>query len=94
MAVARVVTFDGVSKARLDEMQQEMEGQAPPEGVNAKEIIVLHDGEAEKSVVILLFDNEDDYRQGDQILNDMPTSDTPGQRTSVGKYDVAMRETM
>jgi hypothetical protein len=89
MAVARVVTFDGVSKARLDEMQQEMEGQAPPEGVNAKEIIVLHDGEAEKS-----FDNEDDYRQGDQILNDMPTSDTPGQRTSVGKYDVAMRETM
>jgi hypothetical protein len=44
--------------------------------------------------VILLFDNEDDYRQGDQILNDMPTSDTPGQRTSVGKYDVAMRETM
>jgi hypothetical protein len=94
MAVARVVTFDGVSKARLDEMQQEMEGQAPPEGVNAKEIIVLHDGEAEKSLVILLFENEDDYRQSDKILSDMPASDTPGQRTSVGKYDVAMRETM
>jgi hypothetical protein len=94
MPVARVVMFDGVSKARLDEMQQQMEGQAPPEGVNAKEIVVLHDADAEKSVVILFFENDDDYRQGDKILSDMPASDTPGQRTSVGKYEVAMRETM
>jgi hypothetical protein len=94
MALARVVTFDGVSKARLDEMQQEMEAQAPPEGVEAKELIVLHDADAEKSVVILFFDSEDAYRQGDEILNAMPAGDTPGQRTSVGRYDVAMRETM
>ena len=28
---------------------------------------------------------------GDEILNAMPSEDTPGHRTSVKKYDVAMR---
>jgi hypothetical protein len=91
MALARVVTFDGVSKDRMQEMQKEMEGGQPPEGMPPAEIIVLHDGDAEKSLVVLIFDNEDDYRKGDEILNAMPAGDTPGQRTSVTKYDVAMR---
>jgi hypothetical protein len=52
---------------------------------------VLHDPEAEKSLVILFFDNEDDYRRGDEALNAMPAGDTPGQRTSVAKYEVAAR---
>jgi hypothetical protein len=91
MALARVVTFDGVSKERMDGMQREMEGGERPENVPAKEILVLHDPEAEKSVVILFFDSEDDYRRGDEALNAMPAGDTPGQRTSVTRYDVAMR---
>ena len=91
MTLARVVTFEGVDKARMDQMRQEMQGQERPEGVPAKEIVVLHDAEAEKSVVILFFDSEDDYRQGDEALNAMPTGDTPGRRTSVTKYEVAMR---
>ncbi len=91
MALARVVTFEGVDTARMDQMRQEMQGQERPEGVPAKEIVVLHDAEAEKSVVILFFDSEDDYRQGDEALNAMPTGDTPGRRTSVTKYEVAMR---
>jgi hypothetical protein len=41
--------------------------------------------------VILFFDNADDYRKGDEVLNAMPAGDTPGQRTSVTKYDVANR---
>src|SRR5215216_3663994 len=82
MALARVVTFDGVSKERLEEMNREMEGQEQPEGLNAKEFIVLHDPDAEKSLVILFFDNEDDYRRGDEVLNAMPAGDTPGSRTS------------
>jgi hypothetical protein len=93
MALARVVTFDGVSKDRMQEMQKEMEGGEPPEGMPPAEIIVLHDGDAEKSLVVLIFENEDDYRKGDEILNAMPAGDTPGQRTSVTKYDVAMRMT-
>jgi hypothetical protein len=93
MALARVVTFEGVSKDRIEEMQREMREGGRPEGVPATEIVVLHDPEAEKSQVILFFETEDDYRRGDEVLNAMPASDTPGRRTSVTKYDVATRMT-
>jgi hypothetical protein len=91
MALARVVTFDGVSKDRMDQMNQEMEQGEPPEGFPSSELIVLHDADTEKSLVVVIFENEDDYRKGDEILNAMPAGDTPGQRTSVTKYDVATR---
>lgn len=93
MAVARVVTFDGVSKQRMDEMKQEMDEGGRPDEVPATEIVVLHDPEAERSVVVLFFDSEDDYTRGDEALNAMPAGDTPGQRTSVTKYEVASRMT-
>jgi hypothetical protein len=91
MAVARVVSFDGVSSERMQEMKQEMEGSEPPPGVPAKEIIVLHDADSEKAVVVLFFDNEDDYARGDEALNAMPAGDTPGSRSGVQKYTVAAR---
>jgi hypothetical protein len=91
MALARVVTFDGVTKERMDEMNREMEGGQPPEGMPSAELIVLHDPDAEKSLVVVVFENEDDYKKGDEILNNMPASDVPGQRTSVTKYNVAAR---
>ena len=90
MGFARVVTFEGVGKDRIEQMRKDMDG-APPEGLPAKEIIVLHDPDAEKSVVIVFFDNEDDYRAGDAALNAMPSGDTPGSRTSDAKYEVPMR---
>lgn len=93
MALARVVTFDGVSKQRIEEMKREMEEGGRPDDVPAKEILVLHDPDTEKSVAILFFESEDDYRRGDEALNAMPAADTPGQRTSVTKYDVAVRIT-
>ena len=52
---------------------------------------MLHDPKAETSLAIVIFETEDDYKRGDEILNAMPTGDTPGKRTSVNKYDVAMR---
>jgi len=91
MALARVVTFDGVTKDRMAEMQKEMEGGDPPEGFPSAELIMLHDPSADRSLAVVIFDNEDDYNKGDQILSSMPAGDTPGQRTSVTKYDVAMR---
>jgi hypothetical protein len=91
MALARVVSFDGVSTDRIREMEREMRDSEPPEGLPAKEIIVLHDPDAEKSVVIVFFDNEDDYRRGDEVLSAMPAGDTPGRRSGVAKYDVAIR---
>jgi len=91
MALARVVTFDGVDSDRMTQMQSEMEGGERPEDVPAKEIVVLHDPEAEKSLVILFFESEDDYRRGDAALNAMDPGETPGKRSSVTKYDVAFR---
>jgi len=93
MPLARVVSFDGVNSARMAEMQQEMQGSERPDNVPAKEFVVLHDPEAEKSLVILFFDTEEDYQRGDEALNAMPAGDTPGTRTSVAKYQVAFRMT-
>ena len=93
MALARVVSFDGVSSERMAEMQREMEGSDRPDEVPAKEFIVLHDPDAEKSLVLLFFDTDEDYRRGDEALDAMPAGDTPGQRTSVSKYQVAFRLT-
>jgi hypothetical protein len=91
MPVARVVTFDGVSSEHMQEMRQRMSDGERPDDVPATEIIALHDPDNEKSMVIVFFDSEDDYQRGDAALNAMSPGDTPGTRTSVSKYDVAMR---
>ena len=89
MALARVVTFDGVTKERMEEMDREMREGQPPEGFPASELVVLNDPEAERSLVIVFFETEDDYRRGDEALSAMPAGETPGKRTSVAKYQVA-----
>jgi hypothetical protein len=95
MALARVVTFDGVDSNRINEIREQMEaGGGRPEGLPASEIIVLHDSEFEKALVILFFENEDDYQRGYEVLSAMPAEDTPGRRTSVRKHDVAVRTTL
>jgi hypothetical protein len=93
MALARVVSFDGVGRDRMAEMQREMSEGERPEDVPASEIVVLHDPDAEKALVVLFFESEDDYRRGDETLDAMPAAETPGRRTSVAKYEVAFRMT-
>lgn len=93
MPIARVVTFDGVDSDRMAQMQQEMQSGERPDDVPASEIVVLHDPDAGKALVVLFFESEEDYRRGDEALEAMPAGDTPGQRTSVTKYDVAFRMT-
>jgi hypothetical protein len=93
MALARVVSFTGVDSNRMDEMKNEIEGQDPPEGLNPSDIMILHDPDSQESLAVLVFDNEDDYSSGDAILNAMPSDETPGQRTAVRKYNVALRRT-
>jgi hypothetical protein len=93
MAVARVVAFDGVTKARVEEMQREMGDGDRPEEIPATEVVLLHDPDAEKALVILFFDSEDDYRRADEALSAMSADETPGRRTAVTKYDVAVRMT-
>ena len=56
-------------------------------------MILLHDPDAEKSLAIVFFDNEDDYRRGDAVLSAMPAGDTPGRRAAVAKFEVAAHVT-
>ena len=93
MALARVVTFDGVNTDRIEQMKKEMSEGGPPEGMSPTEVVVLHDPDAEKSLVVLFFETDDDYQRGDEALDAMPAGDTPGRRTSVTKYQVAFRMT-
>lgn len=94
MALARVVAFDGVTDERIAQLKSQIEGGDPqPEGLNATEMLILHSSGDAKTLAIVFFDSEEDYARGDEILNAMPRDDTPGQRTSVSKYDVAMRMT-
>jgi hypothetical protein len=93
MALARVVTFEGVTRDRIEQMKREMSEGERPEGMPATEAVVLYDAEAEKSLVVVFFDSEDDYRRGDEVLSAMPAEETPGRRTSVTKYEVAVRMT-
>ena len=92
MALARVVSFEGVGQERVEEMKEQM-NEGRPDDIPATEIVMLYDAGAEKAVVVLFFDNEDDYNRADATLSAMPTDETPGQRTSVGRYEVAVRAT-
>lgn len=94
MALARVVSFEGVSSDRMAQLRSEMESGEPPEGMPPAEVMLLHNPDADQALAIVLFENEDDYRKGDEILGSMPASDTPGTRTSVKKYNVAHRMSM
>jgi hypothetical protein len=93
MALARVVSFEGVGSDRIAALRNQVESGEPPEGMPASELLVLHDPDGERSLAIVIFDSEDDYQKGHEILDAMPSPDTPGQRTSVTKYDVAIRAT-
>ncbi len=91
MAVARVVVFDGVTADRIAQVERQITDEPAPEGMPASEIVVLHDPKTDKSLTIVFFETDDDYVRGDAILSAMPSGDTPGQRTSVTKYNVAVR---
>ena len=91
MAVARVVTFDGVTSERVEQLRRDMSEGERPEGMPSTEAIVLHDPDSEQSLVVLVFETQDDYARAHEVLDSMPASDTPGTRTSVQKYDVAHR---
>ena len=81
MALARVVSFQGVSDERIAEIREQLQGGEQPEGLNATEMLLLHDSGDQSSLAIVFFDNEEDYQSGDRVLNAMDRGDTPGTRT-------------
>jgi hypothetical protein len=93
MALARVVTFEGVDGDRIAAMKQEIESGERPNDIPATEMLMLHDPSTNAALAVLFFDSESDYAEGDAALDAMPAGDTPGKRTSVTKYEVVARMT-
>ncbi len=94
--LARVARWEGADAATLErsvaQIREENEAQGgPPPGVPAKRLLLLHDGGAGKAVAIAFFENEEDYRQGDETLNSMtPPGGGMGERVAVERYEVAL----
>jgi hypothetical protein len=91
MAIARVVMFEDVDASRMSDLQQRMEAGDRPEGLPPVEVIVLHDADGARALVVQVFANDDDYRRGEEAFAAMPAGDTPGRRASVNRYAVAAR---
>ena len=91
MAVARVVTFEDIDAGHMADLQQRLDGGERPEGMPPVEVLVLHDTAAGRVTVVQLFENDDDYAKGEAVFAAMPSSDTPGRRTSVTRCEVAAR---
>jgi hypothetical protein len=94
---ARVVRWEGANAESLERTASEIRAQAesqegPPEGVPAKGLLILNDGESGRSLGISFFETEEDYREGDETLNSMsPPDEGFGRRVSVEKYEVAVQ---
>jgi hypothetical protein len=89
---ARVARWEGVDPETLEETAAGIRANSesgPPEGVPAKEFLLLSDTENGRTLAITLFETEDDYRQGDETLNSMsPPGGGMGQRVGVDQYKV------
>jgi len=92
---ARIVRWEGAEAGAMEQAASEIRTQAeggPPEGVPAKGLLILNDGENGRSLAISFFETEDDYREGDETLNSMsPPGEGFGKRVSVEKYEVAVQ---
>lgn len=93
---ARVARFEGADAESLKQSAAQIRAEAesaggPPPGVPSKELLLLQDPAGGKALAIVLFESEEDYREGDATLNSMsPPGDGMGQRAAVEKYEVAV----
>lgn len=91
---ARVARWEGAEAEALKESAARIRADAesgPPEGLPAKRLLLLQDLEGGRAMAIVLFETEEDYRQGDETLNSMsPPGDGMGTRVGVDKYEVAV----
>jgi hypothetical protein len=95
---ARVATYRGADAATLDRSlggvlaRVEADFDAPPEGTElVREVMVLVDRENGRALALALFDSEEDLRRGDAALSHVPMTQAGGVRTSVDRYEVALR---
>ena len=72
----RVVRFTDVTAERVQSLVAGIDETGPPPGVPIKKLQLVFDEGQGTAVVLQFFDNEEDYRRGDEILGSMPTSET------------------
>jgi hypothetical protein len=93
---ARVARWEGADADTLEKSAAEIRDQTaaeggPPPGLPAKEFLLFHDTAAGKALAVTLFENEDDYRRGDETLNSMsPPGGGMGDRVSVEKFELVV----
>jgi hypothetical protein len=90
---ARVATFEG-DQDQVKQLAQEIGRGDPPEGIPAKELLLLTGIDSGKMTAIVFFETEDDLRQGHAALNEMSPDDASVKRTGVELYEVAARRTV
>lgn len=90
---ARVATFEGADPSMIDANVEQIREGGRPEGVPASGYLFLVDRDAGKTISIVLFDSEDDLRQGNEAFNAMspPVGAGMGTRTSVETYEVPLQ---
>ena len=91
MALARVVTFESINPENVARIKEGVERGDVPEGMPPAEFLFLHDESAGSGLVIVIVDSDEDYRRADEIMGSVPADEAAGRRTSVTRYQVAMR---
>jgi hypothetical protein len=91
MALARVVTFESINPDNVARIKEGVERGEVPEGMPPAEFLFLHDEEAGKALVIVIVDGDEEYRRADEIMGSVPADEAAGRRTSVTRYEVAIR---
>ncbi len=91
---ARVARFEGADANAIRRSAEQINADAssgPPEGVPAVGFLMLIDPDNGRGLAISLYENEDDMRTGDEVLNEMnPPGEGMGRRTSVEMYEVGV----
>ena len=91
---ARVARFEGADADAIRRFAEQINSDAssgPPEGVPAVGFLLLIDPDNDRGLAVSLFENEEDMRTGDDVLNQMnPPGEGMGQRTSVEMYEVGV----
>jgi hypothetical protein len=87
---ARVARWEGLDAEAIRQFSQMINSaDGPPEGVPSSGIMVLSDADNGRSLVIGLFDTEDDLRTGDAALKAMDRPpEAQGETTSIEFYEV------
>jgi hypothetical protein len=90
-----MATFQVDDPAKVDEeiaaTRGYLEGGGLPEGIPAAGFLMLVDREVGRVIEILLFETEEQLRQGDQTMNSYSPGEGSMHRVSVERFEVPVR---